>query len=129
MGKKVDVYWLCNLKNFSSDNARNAVIFGVDNSSWSHANNCKNNFLVLGEANTFGTSGNFDAQKEMFSINFSQVKINFCSSLHCSCDKSYFLLTEKKSVGLKLIMVEPQALNGSCLWNKCFLYYWVLVNL
>ena len=84
---------------------------------------------MLGEANTLGTSRNFDAQEKMLSINFSQVKIKFCSSLHYSGDKSYFLLTEKKSLGLKLIMVEPQVFNGSCLQNKCFLYYWVLVNL
>ena len=28
---------------------RNVKIFGVDNGSSSHSDNCKNNFLVLGE--------------------------------------------------------------------------------
>ena len=115
--------------NFHSDRASNVVIFGVDNSSWSHADNFKNNFLVLGEANSFGISGNFDAQEKKFSINFSQVKMTFCLSLHYNGDNSYFLLTEKKSLSLKLIIVEPQVFNGSCLQNKRLLYYWVLVDL
>ena len=32
---------------FGNDFARNVVFFGVDNSSSSHAENCKNKFLVL----------------------------------------------------------------------------------
>ena len=35
--------------NFGNDNARNVVIFGVDNSSSSHVDDCKNIFLVLGK--------------------------------------------------------------------------------
>ena len=34
---------------FCNDFARNVIIFGIDNSSSSHADNQKNNFLVLGE--------------------------------------------------------------------------------
>ena len=79
---------------------------------------------MLGEANSFGIGGNFDAQEKKFSINFSQVKITFCLSLHYyNGDNSYFLLTEKKSLSLKLIIVEPQVFNGSCLRNKRLLYY------
>ena len=84
---------------------------------------------MLGEGNSFGIIGNFDAQEKKFSINFSQVKITFCSILHYNGDNSYFLLTEKKSLSLKQIIVEPQVFNGSCLPNKCLLYYWVLVDL
>ena len=32
---------------FGNDFARNVIIFGVDNSSSSHIDNCKNNFLGL----------------------------------------------------------------------------------
>ena len=39
---------------FGNDFSRNSVIFGVDNSSPSHTNNRKNNFLVLGEGPTDG---------------------------------------------------------------------------
>ena len=34
---------------FDNGSARNVVIFGVGNSSSSHTDNRKNNFLVLGE--------------------------------------------------------------------------------
>ena len=39
---------------FGSDYERNAIIFGVDNSSSSHADNHKNSVLVLGERDIFG---------------------------------------------------------------------------
>ena len=39
------------------DTVTNVVIFGVDNSSSSHADNLKNNFLVLGEGDTFCING------------------------------------------------------------------------
>ena len=32
---------------FGNDFARNVIIYGVDNSSSPHIDNCKNNFLVL----------------------------------------------------------------------------------
>ena len=38
---------------FGYDFARNVIILGVDNSSSSHSDNCKNNFLVLGEGPTY----------------------------------------------------------------------------
>ena len=33
--------------------------FGVDNSSSSHADNCRNNFLMLGGVDTLGIKGGF----------------------------------------------------------------------
>ena len=45
------------LWNFGNDLARNVVIYGGDNSSSSHADNRKNNFLVLGEGLTYGING------------------------------------------------------------------------
>ena len=45
--------------NFGYDFARDVVIYGVVNSSSSHANNCKNNFLVLAEDPTCGINGSF----------------------------------------------------------------------
>ena len=40
---------------WSSDTgiARNVITVGVDNSSSSHADNCKNNFLILSERSSF----------------------------------------------------------------------------
>ena len=42
---------------FDNDTAKNVILFGVDNSLSSHADNHKNNFLVLGEGSTFGSFG------------------------------------------------------------------------
>ena len=47
--------------NFGNDYSKNVAIFGVDNSSSSHAENCKNRFLVLGEGDTFGINASFGA--------------------------------------------------------------------
>ena len=45
---------------FGNDFARNAVIFGVDDSQRSHTDNRKNNFLVLGEGPTDGINDGTD---------------------------------------------------------------------
>ena len=57
------------LWNFGNDFARNVVIFGVDSSSSSHADNRKNNFLLLGE-------GSFGSSEKKFSINFINYHAN-----------------------------------------------------
>ena len=51
------------------------MIFGVDNSISSHADNCINNFLVSGEDPTSGINGKFGTSKKKFFINFSKGKI------------------------------------------------------
>ena len=62
---------------FDNDSARNVVIFGVDNSSSSHADDCKNNFLMLGESPTFGINGSFGSPEKTFSTNFSKANTKF----------------------------------------------------
>ena len=51
---------------FGNDFARNVIIFAVNNSSWSHTNNLKNDFviLILAEGGTFGINGSFDAPEK-----------------------------------------------------------------
>ena len=49
---------------FGNDYARNVIIFGSDNSSLSHADNLKNNFLLLGEGDTFRINGSFGAPEK-----------------------------------------------------------------
>ena len=55
---------------FGKDYARNAIIFGVDNSSSFHSNNCRDTFVILGEGDTFVLME--------FSISFSKAKTKFC---------------------------------------------------
>ena len=45
--------------NFGNDFTGNAVIFEINNSSSSHSDSRKNNFLVLGEGPTYGINGSF----------------------------------------------------------------------
>ena len=56
---------------FNNSTARNIVIFGFDNNSSSHSDNCKNNFLILGEFPIFEISGSFGWPQKKFSVNFS----------------------------------------------------------
>ena len=86
---------------FGNGNAKNVIIFGVDVSSSSHADILNNNFLVLGEGDTFGINGSFGAPEKKFSFNFTKAITKFCLSLHCNVDNSYLLLMEKKSLDLK----------------------------
>ena len=61
---------------FDNDFARNVVIFGVDSSS-SHSDNCKNNFLILGKSPTFGINRSFGSTEKKFNINFSKANTKF----------------------------------------------------
>ena len=81
---------------FDNDTARDVIIFGVDNSSSSHADNRKNNFLMLGDGPTFGINGSFGSLEKKFSINFSKANTKFCLSFHYSDDNSYLFVNGKE---------------------------------
>ena len=51
-----------------SDLARNVVIFGVDNSSSAHTDNCRNKFLILGERPTYDINGRFVSHDKSFAL-------------------------------------------------------------
>ena len=53
---------------------RNVVIFGVNNSSSSHAGDCKKYFLVLDEGPTDYINGSIDTGAKKICINFSKAK-------------------------------------------------------
>ena len=77
---------------FDNDYAKNNIIFGVDSSSSCHADNLKNNFLILGGRDTFGINGSFGAPEKRISINFSKANRKFCLSLHYNVDNSYLFV-------------------------------------
>ena len=91
---------------FNNDIVRNVVNFGLDNSSSSHADNLKNNFLVLGEGDTFGINGSFGATRKKFIINFSKANAKLCLSLHYNADNSYLFANGKKLLSLNLIKCQ-----------------------
>ena len=83
---------------FDNDIARNLIMFGVDNSSSSHADNCKNNFLVLGEGATFAINRRFGSPDIKFSINFSKGSRKFFLSFHYNADKIYLFVNGKGKI-------------------------------
>ena len=88
---------------FNDKFVRNVIIFEVDNNSSSHTDNLKNDFLILGEGETFGINGSFSAPKKNFNITFSNGKTKFCLSLHYNSDnrKRIFQLMMMLLINLK----------------------------
>ena len=86
---------------FDIDFARNVIIVGVDNSSSSHSDNSKNNFLILGEGPTYDINKSFGSPEKKFNINFTKSSTKFCLSLHYNADNSYLFVNGKKSLSLK----------------------------
>ena len=62
---------------FHNDTARNVVIFSVDNSSSSHFDNPKNNFLVLGKGPTEGNNGGVCAAEKKIVLTLVKQIQNF----------------------------------------------------
>ena len=81
---------------FSNGFATNVVIFCVNNSSSSHTDNLKNNFLVLGERPTNDINGSVCTAEKTFSTNFIKGKTIFCLSLHDNSDNSYLFVNGKE---------------------------------
>ena len=79
-----------------NDTARNVIIFGVDNGSSSHADNRKNNFLVIEEGATYGINGSYGSPEKKISINFSRKNTEFCVSLDYNADNSYLFVNGKE---------------------------------
>ena len=83
------------VQSFDNDYARNVIVFGFNNTSSSHADNRKNNFLILGEGPTFGIDGSFGSPEKNFSINFTKANTKFGLSLHYNVDNSCLLMEKK----------------------------------
>ena len=81
---------------FDNNFDRSGIIFGVDNSSSSHSDNCKNNFLILGEGPTYCINGIFGSPEKKFSMNFIKANTKFCLSLHYNADNSYLFVNGKE---------------------------------
>ena len=66
----------------------NVVIFGVDSSLSFHADNLKNNSLLLAEGPTYGINGSFGSPEKKFCINFNKANTKFCLSWLYNSDNS-----------------------------------------
>ena len=70
----------------------------ADNNASSHTDNCKNNFLLLGEGLTDDINGSVGSAEKNFSIKFGKAKTKFCLSLHYRSDSSYLLVYGEKKL-------------------------------
>ena len=101
---------------FDNDFVRNVIIFGVDNSSSSHSENRKNNFLILGEEGpTYGINESFGAPEKSVSINFTKANIQFCLSLRYNADNSYLFVNGKEIFKFKADNKNVNFLTQFCL--------------
>ena len=75
--------------NFGNGNTGNVIIFGANNSSSSHTDNRKNNFLVLGKGPIYGINGSFGSPEKTFIVDFIKARTKFFLYLHNNGDNSY----------------------------------------
>ena len=77
---------------FGNGFGRKCVIFGADLTNSSHANNRKNNILVLGKDFTQGINGTKLYAEKLYSINFTENNKKICLSLHYNGASSYLFV-------------------------------------
>ena len=75
---------------------RNCIIFGVDMSSSTHANNKTNNILVLGKDFEQGINGATIYTKKVYSINFTENNKKFGLSLHYNGANTYLFVNGRE---------------------------------
>ena len=78
---------------FGNGLGKNCIIFGADLSSSSlHANNKKNNILVLGKDFVQGINGTTIYAEKLYKINFTEKNKKFCLSLHYNGANSFLFV-------------------------------------
>ena len=103
--------------NFGNGLSRNFIIFGADLSSSSHANNKKNNnILVLGKNFVQGIAGTTIHAEGLYKINFTENNKKFCLSLHYNGANGYLFLNGKEIYEFKAKHSEIAA-SPLCLGN------------
>ena len=87
-----------------NDTAINVIIFGVDNSSSSHSDNRKNNFLIWGKGPTFRINGNLGSPEKILVLILLRQTQNFVWVYIIMVITNICLLMEKKFLSLKPAM-------------------------
>ena len=87
-----------------------------------HADNHKNNFIVLGQGPTFTITGRFGSLEKGISINFSKANKNLCLSLDYNADNSYLFVNGKEIFKFKADNKYVNFPTRLTLVNKCSLY-------
>ena len=80
---------------------KNAIIFGVDMSSYVHIDNKNKDILIIGKGATQGLDNTTLTGEEGYSINFSRLQRKFCLSLHYNGSNSFLLVNATKMYQFK----------------------------
>ena len=82
-------------------NGRNVLIFGVHESSLTHANNKANNIYVMGDGFVQGINDTTLHAEKIYSQNFTQPNKKFVLSLHYDNNDSYLFINGKQELKFK----------------------------
>ena len=77
---------------FGNGLGKNCITFGADLSSFSHANNKKNNIFVLGKDFVQGINDTTIYAGKFYKINFTEKNKKICLSLHYNGANSYLFV-------------------------------------
>ena len=88
---------------FSTGNGfvQNVIIFGVDMSSYAHANNKNKNILILGESLTQGLDNTTSTAEKKYSINFTATRKKLYLGLNYNGANSYLFVTGTEIIKFK----------------------------
>ena len=88
------------------NNGRNAIIFGVHESSLVRANNKANNIYVMGDPFVQGINDTTLYAEKIYSQNFTQSSKKFVLSLHYDGDDSYLFVNGAQELKFKAKMIK-----------------------
>ena len=83
------------------DNGRNVLIFGVDESSFTHSTNKANNIYAFGDLFVQGINNTTLYAEKVYKTNFSVPNVKFVLSLHYNDDNSYFFVNGTQELKFK----------------------------
>ena len=83
------------------NNGRNVLIFGVDESSFTHSTNKANNIYVFGDLFVQGINNTTLYAEKVYKTNFSVPNVKFVLSLHYNDDNSYFFVNVTQELKFK----------------------------
>ena len=98
-------------------NGRNVLIFGVQESSLTHANNKANNIFVMGDGFVQDINDTTLYAEKIYSQNFTQPNKTFVLSLHYDNNDSYLFINGKQELKFKAkpnpILIEKRLCIGN----------------
>ena len=98
-------------------NGRNVLIFGVHESSLTHANNKANDIFVMGDGFVQGINDMTLYAEKIYSQNFTQPNKKFVLSLHYDDNDSYLFINGKRELKFKAKSGQALVEKKLCIGN------------